>query len=456
MHKIQVLLGPSSQKEVENINWGSASVSYLQKFRTTSSDDACKYVRYDHSHIQSEIERQPIEGRLAKLILSLNYDPNCRHLAERERSELFSGSFLAPIEIANCTRYAWLIIKKHDPAVIVFHNHPHDLFLYVLAKTALFLNITVLMVHFSALPWRASISRFHKNRSIEKLRIRNCWTDDESKLVGRYVGRLQSTHNDAIPVLDRKWLGYNSSAISVADEFRLLSRGEVLKNIYRVLIKLNWYRAFKRHLSYEIKRPYVVFFMHYQPEESTIPRGGVFAQQLNAIMKLRSLLPSDVNILVKENRATYRAPVTLAIAVRSQKFYRSIVGLPSTYLIPTEFDTFSLIDRAQAVATVTGTVGLESLCRGKKVIIFGSASYASFSGVINLGSSKTTLNWLPENLEHDWRATQRDLLNELMYSFGGHPPGYHSDFKSQQAATIEAFEYLSINLSRFVNLNKEP
>jgi hypothetical protein len=42
---------------------------------------------------------------------------------------------------------------------------------------------------------------------------------------------------------------------------------------------------------------------------------------------------------------------------------------------------FVLIDKASAVATVTGTVGLEALIRGKPVLAFGAAQYRGAKGV---------------------------------------------------------------------------
>jgi hypothetical protein len=40
-----------------------------------------------------------------------------------------------------------------------------------------------------------------------------------------------------------------------------------------------------------------------------------------------------------------------------------------------DIDTFELIDRCQAVATLTGSVGFQSLLRSKPVLAFGVASY---------------------------------------------------------------------------------
>lgn len=46
--------------------------------------------------------------------------------------------------------------------------------------------------------------------------------------------------------------------------------------------------------------------------------------------------------------------------------------------------SFDLIDQAQAVATLTGTVGFEALCRGCVAIVLGDAAYRGYPGVVDL------------------------------------------------------------------------
>ena len=52
-----------------------------------------------------------------------------------------------------------------------------------------------------------------------------------------------------------------------------------------------------------------------------------------------------------------------------------------------DIDPFSLVDNSVMVSTLTGNVGIESICRGKKVIFFGDAIYKDYPYAIN-GCSK--------------------------------------------------------------------
>jgi hypothetical protein len=442
--RLSVLIGPSSLSAVERVDWGQADVRYLRKHRDPAHL-ADNHIYYDLDSLRKYNLDKPVDPALAAFIVRLNADINCFTLAERDRGSFFDGALLAPVEIASCARFAWGVLREHAPGLIVFHNCPHELFTYVLLRAALTLGIPTLLVHFSALPWRMSISRYAPDGSAWKLPLRTGSTAEERQAVESYMSRLQQTHDQAIPFSNQGWVSPRNPPLSLSNEWRDVMRGSVFKGLLRMAVKKSLYRSFKAAVSEPEAGPYVVFLMHYQPEESTIPRGGVFSQQLNAIVKLRALLPAGVRLLVKENRATFRAPIALAIGVRNREMYRAIAGLPQTHLVPLEHNTFDLIDGSLAVATITGTAGLEALCRGRKVIIFGDANYKAFRGVIRLDAPEWDTGDLTGALagEHDVSATRGDLLAELLCSIGPQVQEYRTIDQAQQGAVIEAIEHIA-------------
>jgi hypothetical protein len=450
--RLTVLVGPSSLSAIESIDWGSAQPRYLRKFRD-ASQPAANHVHYDAESIRAYNVGKPVPPELAALILRLSADANCFLLAERDRGSLLDGALLAPVEIASCARFAWGILQEHAPDLVIFHNCPHELFTYVLLRAALALNIPTLLVHFSALPWRMSISRYAPDGTARKLPLKESSSAQERDSVDRYVRRLQQTHEQAIPFSNQGWISPRNPPLSLRSEWQGLMRGGVLKSLLRMGVKTSLYLSFLRSVNDCAGGPYVVFLMHYQPEESTIPRGGVFSQQVNAIVKLRSLLPPEVKILVKENRATFRAPLALAIGVRSRRLYEAITALPQTYLVALERNTFDLIDGALAVATITGTAGLEALCRGKKVIIFGDANYKAFRGVIRLDTPEWEQGDLAAAISdpHDSAATRSDLLMELLRSIGPEQQDYETIDQAQQGAVIQAFEHVARHTSELLD-----
>lgn len=121
--------------------------------------------------------------------------------------------------------------------------------------------------------------------------------------------------------------------------------------------------------------PFVYFPLHLQPEATTMPLGGIFADQLIAIETLARVIPPHWIIAVKENpkqRLKHRNP----------EFYEKLRKLPRIRLVDKKTSTFDLISSSIAVATITGNVGWEALFAGKPVITFGEAFFKRAPGVI--------------------------------------------------------------------------
>jgi hypothetical protein len=143
---------------------------------------------------------------------------------------------------------------------------------------------------------------------------------------------------------------------------------------------LRQYREFERPPDLTAK--FVFVPLHYQPEASTSPLGGAFVDQILMLQLLASHLPGDWRIYVKEHRTTFD-PWLRGHFARDLEYYREIMDTPRTAIVPMELSSFDLIDRAQAVATVTGTAGWEAVVRGVPAIIFGNAWYKDCDGVFD-------------------------------------------------------------------------
>jgi hypothetical protein len=124
---------------------------------------------------------------------------------------------------------------------------------------------------------------------------------------------------------------------------------------------------------------YIYLALHVQPELSTAPLASIFVDQLNIINMISHLLPDDMKLYVKEH------PAQPCIS-RNIEFYSELVKNPKVKIIRRSANTFRLIDNAVAVATCTGTVGLESLFKGKPVLTFGSAFYDQAPGCFRIDS----------------------------------------------------------------------
>ena len=138
----------------------------------------------------------------------------------------------------------------------------------------------------------------------------------------------------------------------------------------------------KHAIEPDLNKPFVYFPLHFQPEATTVPMGGAFADLILAARLLNATLPKDMLIYVKEH------PYRSSWLSRNIKYYQDLLELEKVRLVPISVDTFSLREHCRAVATVTGSPGFEALFRGKPVFLFGSRFYQYAKGVFPVKSQQ--------------------------------------------------------------------
>lgn len=128
--------------------------------------------------------------------------------------------------------------------------------------------------------------------------------------------------------------------------------------------------------------PFVFFALHYEPERTTNPEGGHFYNQYDALLTLRSALPEDCHLVVREHPSQFNRSLRGFLG-RSPLFYDVINQLPNTSLISHDYDRYDAMTRASITATVSGTVALEAACLGGKALVFGHPWFKGCPGVRN-------------------------------------------------------------------------
>ena len=85
--------------------------------------------------------------------------------------------------------------------------------------------------------------------------------------------------------------------------------------------------------------------LHYQPEETTTPTGGIFTNQELIVNLLDSFLEKDIAIVVKEHKSQFY--IYSGATGRSPNFYKNILNISSRVkFVDANSDPFELIDRA--------------------------------------------------------------------------------------------------------------
>jgi hypothetical protein len=331
-------------------------------------------------------------------------DPRTFYLAERVLGvggHYSSFNHVVPIEIA--CRNSLFILKNTQPDRIIFMAITHQMNTWIFGRCAELTGIPVYFSQRCPLPWRAMAFR-----GIDEQQIINVSSEEThpvktvlSEKTREFIANNALDYKYAIPWGSRdlhRLSGYKNSLMYRQLKI-LLSKDLKMtaNNILRIYRHNRLYKEYSRHSSRIPNNPYVVLFLHFQPEATTLPLGGTFVQQWLAIRALSDGIPEGISLVVKEHPAMFW--FSLQESFRNPDFYRAIRSLGNATLVDLESDPFDLIDNSVAVATITGTVGVQALCRKRPVMIFGNAAYRDCPGVFNVRNA------------HDVRLAMEQLLS---------------------------------------------
>ena len=201
--------------------------------------------------------------------------------------------------------------------------------------------------------------------------------------------------------------------------------------------------------------PFVYVPLHYQPEATTCPDGGVvFSDQREVIDVLSAALPEGWNLYVKEHVTQFVAGLQGDMS-RDLSFYSDIDYHRNVRLVPVEYNSFRLIDASKAVATVTGTAGWEAMVRGTPALVFGYPWYRGCDGAFHVPSyelCKRALEVIRDGYQVDhervrlWlRAMDETCVKACISPSRAAICGYSDDENAQCLADAIAECYASLN-----------
>lgn len=305
------------------------------------------------------------------------------HLLEREG--LAPSYHTNDLRLQLARRSADRLLTTHEFACVVMDDVPHALGTYVLYLAARARGIPVRF--FRTGPARHQ--RFACSDIDESLfsvaSVGNGGSEPNADSV-EYVRRLTRPYKDAEPdymrAKKRRSAPLPSIKQAVQRSPRAIVSGKTVRAISnrrrRSVLRRRYEELSSRTLPDE---PFVCLFLHLQPERTSVPMGGGFAHQFLAAELIAERLPVDWRLVVREHPSTFLPGPKL---VRTELFYRALRSLPSTQLLTLDVSPFEALDRAAAVATLTGTVGMEALVRRVPALVFGNAAYLGCEGAIDM------------------------------------------------------------------------
>src|SRR3989344_7119914 len=181
-------------------------------------------------------------------------------------------------------------------------------------------------------------------------------------------------------------------------------------------------RLFKRDLADEYAEvvqkpdwnvPFVYFPLNHQPERTSSPQAGLYADLLLTAETLAAALPRGWEIWVKEHPTQWMLRSTRFSSVRYPGYYHRLANIPNVRVVPINTDTFTLTEKASAVAVTTGTAGWEALLRGKRPLVFGIPWWRDCHGAYRVDSVESCKRSL-EGIQNGARADKQDILRFLV------------------------------------------
>lgn len=140
----------------------------------------------------------------------------------------------------------------------------------------------------------------------------------------------------------------------------------------RKLASLHYYDK-KLAGDVNLNEKYILFSMQYTPEAATLPKAGVFSNQLLTVQLLAEAAKErGIKVYVKEHWSQWK---------RSEEFYNELSMVPNVYFVESGIGNDILMEHAYMVASQTGTCILESFIRGIPCLIFAYNASADAPGV---------------------------------------------------------------------------
>ncbi|MCC5954235.1 MAG: hypothetical protein JJU45_19260 [Acidimicrobiia bacterium] len=301
-------------------------------------------------------------------------------LADREGH--FDHEWDRSLFLARVDTWVQRVFTDAAPDLVVFNDVPHSAASYLLYLRARANCVPTALLRFGPTPFHFSyVDRvWAELAEFAAARAGNPALSEASE---HQLARLRGTYDEAIPTYVADRTGWQAALrrarrrLAEADP-RRVAAGAKGQAIRRALRQRYDARTTPTEAIIAGDAPIISLFLQLQPERTTTPEAGRFAQQWSIAQALAMSAPQGWRVVVREHPATFSSGPRL---VRSTAFYDALAAFPNVSLAPVSMSPFDLADRSTFVATATGTVGFEAVARGGRTLAFGNASYLGCGGV---------------------------------------------------------------------------
>lgn len=390
MKKLLYFVGseiPACQPSI--VGAGSSKIDLVlnEQKRTVSSDWEFGEV-FTYAEFGDPYSSSASDDHAEQLINSMHSDQLFWLLSERRGWASSSGpavrnNMAASMYCAVATEKLCKLQKNQNYDCVIFAAAPHQALTYLVYKYFCDLGVDVFWVADSPVDGlKCLVKGILRPEIVDMKQPTAYW---HKAMVERKRGR----YRDAIPAYMTRHPSMAKSLVQVANNIlqaylkNRMSALRAVSNLRRIREINSVIQSHNNVVSPTVHEPYIYFGLHYQPEANTLPRGGLYCQQFHAIRHLAEAAKKNgLHVVVKEHPAMFSYPWVFG-SQRSTQFYEFIDKIDNVTLVSPTEDSFSLIDNADIVSTITGTAGIEALIRKKPVVLLGGGLYWDFPGVFS-------------------------------------------------------------------------
>ena len=355
----------------------------------------------------------------------------------------FAGyfSFSERFHIFNRQVQLWYSrLRAAAPDAVFFSNTPHlpyDFPIYIAAKhqdiDINIMNVTPFpAVHyFTKTIWGRPAKLPHYLQISEKSLDRSMVIDpflggsttqpwymerQKAKDFAYQTGKLLRKSRRAVRFVAKYRTGKNKKFVSIKD-YEGTYRRKRKSASHSIIKRIHWYNRLKSMASErkkfeqkpDLRHPFIYFPLHYQPEATTAPMAGRYADQLHAIDELSKRIPEGVFLVVKEHPSQFNMNMW-GVSGRHTGYWETIAEHENVILAPLDHNSKDLISKSVCVATLTGTAGWEAILQNKRVIVLGAAWYRDHPNAYEM-------NYFNFSKINDWLKDPdvADTVNPIKY-----------------------------------------
>lgn len=261
------------------------------------------------------------------------------------------------------------------PESVLFSYEPHMLPIYIFKKVCEALGIRTYTLTISPFVWRLFLETTNCRQAEALCCTSGGATSDDS--VTRFINEKKSDYSVAKPFYEKRNVSLRVGKRHF-DKLKL-NGWKLHRFIPSQMAFANYHKLCTNRRQLEGTR-YIAIFLQLQPEQTTLPDGGLFVHHLFAIQMLYAAVSAlGISLVIREHPATFE--YAYDSKWRPADFYRSIKNIGAhIHFDDISQEPYSLIRNAVAVSAITGTVLLEALLHGRPAIAFGKHPLRGYSG----------------------------------------------------------------------------